>query len=103
MNAVSAIGVVIRTLDESELIGRCLETLACSAVTSSCDVLVVDSGSTDATLEIARSHGARVFELPPGDFDYSRSLNVGIEEVRGDLVVSLRPTRSQSMTVGSRR
>jgi GT2 family glycosyltransferase len=40
-------------------------------------------------VEIARSHGARIAELPPGEFDYSRSLNLGIEEVRGDLVVSL--------------
>jgi len=86
---MATVGVVIRTLDESELIGRCLETLATQRGDFDLDVLVVDSGSTDATLEIARSHGARVIELPPGDFDYSSSLNLGIEEVHGDLVVSL--------------
>jgi rhamnosyltransferase len=84
-----SVGVVIRSLDESELIGRCLETLAAQRGNFDLDILVVDSGSTDATVEIARAHGARILELSPGDFDYSRSLNVGIEEVRGDLVVSL--------------
>lgn len=84
-----SVGVVIRSLDESELIGRCLETLRAQRRDFDLDILVVDSGSTDATVEIARSHGARIVELAPGDFDYSRSLNVGIDEVRGDLVVSL--------------
>ncbi len=87
--AGGTIGVVIRTLNESELIGSCLETLHRQHGPLDLDVLVVDSGSTDSTLEIARSHGARIVELSPGDFDYSKALNVGIDEVRGDLVVSI--------------
>ena len=83
------VGIVIRTLNESELIGRCLETLAAQRGDFDLDVLVVDSGSTDATVEIARAHGARITTLAPGDFDYSKALNLGIEQVRGDLVVSL--------------
>jgi glycosyltransferase involved in cell wall biosynthesis len=86
---VMELGVVIRTLNEAELIGACLEALRRQRGSFDLDILVVDSGSTDATLEIARSQGARVFELPPGDFDYSRSLNVGIERVRGSLVLIL--------------
>ena len=87
--AETTIGVVIRTLNEAELIGTCLETLGRQRSRFELDVLVVDSGSTDATLEIARSCGARILELPPGDFDYSKSLNDGIEQVRGDLVLIL--------------
>jgi glycosyltransferase involved in cell wall biosynthesis len=83
------IGVVIRTLNESELIGRCLETLERQRGRFDLDVLVVDSGSTDSTIEIAHAGGARIIELAPGDFDYSRALNLGIEEVSGDLVASL--------------
>ena len=44
-------------------------------------MLVLDSGSTDDTLAIARAHGARIYEMAPEDFDYSRSLNVGIAEL----------------------
>jgi GT2 family glycosyltransferase len=53
------------------------------------DIVVVDSGSTDSTLEIARAHDARIINLPPGDFDYSTALNLGMDAVSGDLVVSL--------------
>jgi glycosyltransferase involved in cell wall biosynthesis len=83
------IGVVIRTLNESELIGTCVETLRRQHGPFDLDIIVVDSGSTDGTVEIARSNGSRILELPPGDFDYSKALNLGIEAVRGDLVVSL--------------
>jgi rhamnosyltransferase len=83
------LGVVIRTLDEAELIGRCLETLKAQRPGFDLDILVVDSGSTDDTIAIARSHGARIHEIAPEDFDYSMSLNAGIERVRGDLVILL--------------
>jgi GT2 family glycosyltransferase len=65
------------------------ETLARQIAAFELDVLVVDSGSTDATREIAQSHGARVVELSPEEFDYSKALNLGIEKVAGDVVVSL--------------
>jgi rhamnosyltransferase len=83
------VGVVIRTLNESELIGRCVETLQAQQPGFDLDILVVDSGSTDDTVAIAEARGARVLHIRPDDFDYSKALNVGIEEVRGDLVVLL--------------
>ena len=79
----------MRTLNESELLGRCLETLRRQRGTFNLDLVVVDSGSTDSTIEIARSHGVRTVELPPGDFDYSKALNLGIDNVRGDILISL--------------
>ncbi len=50
------ISIVILTLNEA------LNLPACLASTAGCDdVVVLDSGSTDNTVEIARAHGARVF------------------------------------------
>ncbi len=88
MNAVSAIGIVIRTLNESELIARCLDALRGQDGAFDLDILVVDSGSTDETLEIAKLtvRGTSSSSL---EFDYSTALNTGIEDVRGDVIVSL--------------
>lgn len=83
------IGVVIRTLNEAEHIATCLQTLARQRPGFDLDTLVVDSGSTDATVALARAHGARVHEISPDAFDYSKAINVGMEQVRGDLVVIL--------------
>jgi glycosyltransferase involved in cell wall biosynthesis len=83
------VGIVIRTLNESELIRECLRTLKCQRFGSDLDILVVDSGSTDGTVQIARECGARVVEMRSEEFDYSKALNLGIEQVAGDFAVSL--------------
>lgn len=80
---------MIRTLNEAELIATCLDTLRRQRSGRDVDILVVDSGSTDGTVDIARSQGARVTELAPDDFDYSKALNLGIGEVDGELAISL--------------
>lgn len=50
----------IRTLNEERIIGRCIE----AARQVAAEVVIVDSGSTDRTVEIAESLGARVFRQP---------------------------------------
>ncbi len=53
------ISATIITFNEERNIARAIDSLSC------CDeVVVVDSGSTDQTLEIAVRHGARVIEEP---------------------------------------
>jgi rhamnosyltransferase len=53
------------------------------------EVIVVDSGSTDDTLAIARSFPARLIEIPPESFTYGRALNVGARAAEGEVVVFL--------------
>lgn len=53
------VSAVIITMNEAANIGRCLESVRW------CDeIVVVDSGSADATVEIARRHGARIAVRP---------------------------------------
>src|SRR5688500_358799 len=47
------------------------------------EVLLVDSGSVDATRDIAAANGARIVRLRSEDFTFGHSLNVGIGEARG--------------------
>jgi len=55
--------VVVLTLNEEKALPACLASLgACD------DIVVLDSGSTDATVSIAQSSGARVFHRPFDDF-----------------------------------
>jgi GT2 family glycosyltransferase len=86
---VRAVGVLIRTLNEDAFLGRCLDTLRRQDGGFQLDFLVVDSGSTDATIGVALERGARVVELEPASFDYSTSLNVGMANVGGEVVISL--------------
>lgn len=68
--------------DEATRIEACLESVASMVE----EVVVVDTGSVDATVEIARSLGARVFEQPwRSDFSFHR--NHALEWARGDWVL----------------
>ncbi len=81
--------VVIRAKDEAASIGRTLALLAGQDVADSLETIVVDSGSTDATVSIARGAGAQVVEMPAHQFTFGRALNRGCEVARGDIVLAL--------------
>ena len=77
--------VVIRAKDEAASIGRTLSLLA--AQTAAHEVVVVDSGSSDRTVAIAREHGAHVIEVT--EFSFGGALNAGTRETVAPVVVSL--------------
>jgi glycosyltransferase involved in cell wall biosynthesis len=53
------------------------------------EVLVIDSGSRDCSLEIARAAGVDVLEIPASDFGHGRTRNLGAERTSGDLICFL--------------
>jgi tetratricopeptide (TPR) repeat protein len=70
--------------DEQEMLPRCLAAVA-DAVD---EIVVVDTGSADRTIEIARSYGARVIERAwTGSFAEAR--NVGLDAASGDWLLVL--------------
>jgi glycosyltransferase involved in cell wall biosynthesis len=76
------LSVVVITYNEGAGIGRLLES-----VRPADEHVVLDCGSTDRTLEIARAFGARIFrEEWKG---YSAQKNCAIEKATGDWVLSL--------------
>ena len=65
---MSGYSVLILTLNEERDLPRCLASAA------TCDdVVVLDSGSTDRTVEVARRAGARVFARPFDNFAHQRN------------------------------
>jgi glycosyltransferase involved in cell wall biosynthesis/tetratricopeptide (TPR) repeat protein len=68
--------------DEEAVLGPCLDSLHGVAD----EVVIVDTGSRDATVAIAREHGARVLHRPWED-DFAASRNHGLDHIRGDWVL----------------
>lgn len=80
------LSVVVRALNEEEHIGRLLTGLARQRRDVD-EIVLVDSGSTDATVEIASRFGARIVHIDPAEFSFGRSLNLGMQAATGDVVV----------------
>lgn len=51
------------------------------------ELIVVDSGSGDATVETARALGARVLTIPPSDYNHGETRNLLARHARGDILV----------------
>ena len=81
--------IIIRAKNEAQYIGATLQRLGEQVGVSDFETIVVDSGSTDDTIAIARQHPVHLIRIPPAAFTYGRALNIGIEVARGDFVVSL--------------
>lgn len=80
--------VVIRAFNEEHHVGRLLEGLQKQTIAPQrLEVILVDSGSTDRTVGIARNHSARVVHVRPELFTFGYSLNQGIAAAHADLVV----------------
>ncbi len=81
------LSVVIITHNEEANIGRTLESVRSLVADGKGEIIVVDSGSTDRTVEIAKSFGAKVFvEEWKG---YAAQKNSAIDKATGDWILSL--------------
>lgn len=81
--------VVIRTLNEAQYLADLLEMIGKQDLGDdlACEVVLIDSGSTDGTLEIARTHGCRITTITKKEFSFGRSLNRGCDFADGDILV----------------
>ena len=78
--------IVIRAYNEEKHIGRLLDGIRQQTL-KDVEIILVDSGSTDGTVSVAESFGARSVKIPSAEFTFGRSLNLGIQEATCELIV----------------
>ena len=83
-NRHSKVSLCMIVKDEAALIGRCLE----SAKPYVDEICVVDTGSTDNTIAIAESFGARMASIPWPD-DFAEARNHSLDMATGDWILVL--------------
>ena len=83
------VSILIRTKNEEAAIAKTLNIIN-SQTLQPYDIIVVDSGSTDQTVEIVRQwKNINLIQIKSEDFIYGKSLNIGFEAAKGDVVISL--------------
>ncbi|WP_081969354.1 glycosyltransferase family 2 protein [Paracoccus sanguinis] len=82
------VSIVIRTLNEARHLGDLLRMVARQRTQGfEIETVLIDSGSTDGTVEIALAHGAKVTSIAKSEFSFGRSLNMGCDFSTGDILV----------------
>lgn len=82
MNASPKVSAVVITKNEEKYIAGCLQSLSWVD-----EIIVVDSFSTDRTVEICREYTDKVFQRPwPG---YAAQKNFGIEQAQNPWILSI--------------
>jgi glycosyltransferase involved in cell wall biosynthesis len=77
--------LVVRAFNEARHLPRLLEGVRQQTLRD-VEIILVDSGSTDDTVKIAESYGAKIIHIDPTDFTFGRSLNLGIAASTRELV-----------------
>jgi glycosyltransferase involved in cell wall biosynthesis len=84
------VSIIIRTLNEQRYLDQLLTAISQQKKEAiNYEVVVVDSGSTDETLEIAQRHGCQVVHIKREEFSFGRSLNKGCEFANGNILIMI--------------
>jgi len=78
------LSIIIIAKNEEKIIKDCLE----SAMWAD-EVILIDSGSTDKTVEIAKKYKAKIIKLPSVKLEFSKWRNAGLKAAEGDWVLYL--------------
>ncbi len=95
----SSVSAIIPTLNPGHELPTLLSSLKSQEGCENIEIIVVDSGSLDGTVELARDYGAKVIEIAPKDFSHSAARNLGAEAATGDYLLFM----TQDALPGSRR
>lgn len=81
--------IIIRSYNEERHIGRLIIGIQKQNVYNSqnVEIIVVDSGSTDSTVSIAKQLGAIVIEIKKEEFSFGRALNIGCNSSKGNILI----------------
>jgi glycosyltransferase involved in cell wall biosynthesis len=82
--AATDISVIVPTLNEEKYLPRCLKSLVNQTWDRPFEVLVVDGGSTDETVRVAKRYADKVLVKPKSPVGAAR--NLGAKAARGDIL-----------------
>jgi GT2 family glycosyltransferase len=74
-NNTSGISIIIPTYNGGDTFRECLAMIASQKYPAAMETIIIDSGSTDGTIDAASDFGAHVLSIPRADFHHSRTRN----------------------------
>jgi glycosyltransferase involved in cell wall biosynthesis len=88
VNEFPSVSIVVRCYNEVEHIGGVLKAVEDQSH-DRFEIVAVDSGSTDGTIDVLEEHEVRLVHIPKEQFSFGRSLNMGCAAATGEILVFL--------------
>jgi GT2 family glycosyltransferase len=88
------ISVIMRVKDGAELLRETLPRVLSQRTGDRIEIIAIDAGSTDDTLDVLTGHSATVLAIDPPELSHGQACNLAANYARGDIFVFL----SQSAT-----
>lgn len=83
------VSIVIPTKNAGERFATVLDAVFSQETSYSFEVICVDSGSNDSTLDVIERFPCRLFQIPPEEFGHGRTRNFGAAQGSGTFIVFL--------------
>jgi rhamnosyltransferase len=80
------VSVVIPTFNAGSVFEALLDGIRAQWRDFELEIIVIDSGSTDGTVEVAQRYGAVVHRIPQAEFNHGATRNLGVSLARGKYV-----------------
>jgi rhamnosyltransferase len=82
------LSIVIPAKNEALNISQCLDAIYRQETSFSYEIILIDSGSTDQTVDIIHKYpGVRLLEIPAEEFGHGKTRNLGAQKGRGEFIV----------------
>ena len=82
-----SISIIIPVKNGNATLNGCLQGIQKQTLYNQCEIIVIDSGSTDGTLDILKGYPVRVYQIPPETFNHGATRNYGVSLAQGEFVV----------------
>lgn len=82
------LSIVIPTYNASKHLPSLLTRLESQTI-KDYELIIIDSSSSDNTVEIARSYGAKIFIIAQSEFDHGKTRELGAKKSKGDVIIYL--------------
>lgn len=80
------ISIIIPTKNAGPEFEDTLEAIRAQDV-SDIELIIIDSGSTDGTVKLAKKYADTVIEIPPDKFHHSKTRNIAANQAKGNILV----------------
>jgi rhamnosyltransferase len=80
------VSVIIPVKNGEQTLFKCLAAIKAQTIFKFIEVIVIDSMSTDNSVLIAKTFGAKVISVKPSDFNHGLTRNLGVHHSNGKLL-----------------